>query len=86
MAYFICSHCGQREDIFDSEGGRRTAEELGVPFLGQIPLVTDIRKGMDTGVPIVVSDPDGPWSMAYRELAERVAQQVSIHSAQPQTV
>ncbi len=86
MAYFICSHCGQREDIFDSGGGRRTADELGVPFLGQIPLVTEIRVGMDTGKPILVSAPDSPWSRAYREVAERMAQQISIQSAQPEPV
>lgn len=81
MAYYICGHCGERENIFDADGGKLTAEELGVPFLGQIPLVTGIRKGMDEGIPIVVGEPDGPWATAYREVAERLAQQVSIRAA-----
>ena len=37
MSYFVCSHCGQREEIFDNGGGRRAAEELGIPFLGRYP-------------------------------------------------
>ncbi len=81
MSYFVCSHCGERENVFDTGGGRKAAEELEVPFLGEIPLVTGIRKGMDEGVPIVVSEPESPWSRAYRDVAERVAQQVSIQNA-----
>jgi len=81
MAYYICSQCGRREDIFDTGGGRRVAELLDVPFLGEIPLVTSIREGMDEGRPIVVEDPDGPVSRAYIEAAEQVARQASIRNA-----
>jgi len=86
MAYFVCGHCGERENIFDTGGGERIAKELDVPFLGQIPLVTGIREGMDEGTPIVVADPESPWTQAYRDVAERIAQQVSIQNAQPEVV
>ena len=49
MSYYVCTHCGHREEIFDNGGGRRAAEELGVPFLGEIPLYTSIRVSGDTG-------------------------------------
>ena len=55
MSYFVCSHCGERENIFDAGGGRKAAEELKVPFLGEIPIDTNIRIGGDTGRPIVES-------------------------------
>ena len=53
MSYFICSHCGQRENIFDSGGGKWTAEELNVPFLGENPIDTKVRIGGDKGDAIV---------------------------------
>lgn len=81
MSYYLCPECGHRENIFDSDGGRRTATQYNVPFLGQIPLVTGIRRGMDEGTPIVIAEPDGQWTAAYREIAEHVAQQVSIQNA-----
>ncbi len=80
MAYYLCPHCGKREDIFDSGGGRRVAEMFDAPFLGEIPLVTKIRQGGDTGRPVILAEPEGPVARAYREVAERVAQQVSIQN------
>src|SRR5438132_1560775 len=52
MSYFICPHCGERTEIFSYGGGRKAADEWGIPFLGEIPLNPDIRVGGDTGTPI----------------------------------
>ena len=58
MSSFECPHCHQRTAIFDEGGGKRTAKELGVPFLGEIPLDPRIRRGGDTGEPMVaIFDP-----------------------------
>jgi ATP-binding protein involved in chromosome partitioning len=76
MSYFICRHCGEREEIFGHGGGQRTAEMLGVPFLGEVPLDPKVVVGGDSGEPIVVSDPQAPAAAAFRELARQVAQQV----------
>ncbi|HEV7764159.1 MAG TPA: Mrp/NBP35 family ATP-binding protein [Thermoanaerobaculia bacterium] len=76
MSYYICRHCGEREEIFGHGGGRRTAEMLGVPFLGEVPLDPKVVVGGDTGEPIVASDPAAPASMAFRELARQVVDQV----------
>ena len=54
MSYFICRHCGEREEIFGHGGGRKTAELLGVPFLGEIPIDPKVVVGGDSGEPIVV--------------------------------
>ena len=81
MSYYICSHCGAREDIFDNGGGRRAAEQLGVPFLGEVPLYTSIRVSGDTGTPIV-ADPAAPVQSAIlRSIARNVAAQVSIRNS-----
>jgi ATP-binding protein involved in chromosome partitioning len=84
MSYFICSNCGHREEIFDYGGGKRTAEELGVPYLGEIPLDTKIRIGGDLGAPIVASEPDSPNALIIRQIARQLAAQVSIrHLSKP---
>ncbi|HEY7475027.1 MAG TPA: P-loop NTPase, partial [Vicinamibacterales bacterium] len=67
-------------DIFGKGGGEQLAKELSVPFLGRIPIDEPVRRGGDSGVPIVVSAPDSPPARALFALAERVAQQVSIAS------
>jgi ATP-binding protein involved in chromosome partitioning len=80
MSYFVCPSCLTETDIFGKGGGEQLATDLSVPFLGRIPIDEPVRRGGDTGVPIVVSAPDSPPSRALFALAERVAQQVSIAS------
>jgi ATP-binding protein involved in chromosome partitioning len=81
MSYFVCSHCGEREDIFDNGGGKKAAEQIGVPFLGEVPLYTNIRVSGDRGTPIV-ADPKAPVQSAIlRSVARNVAAQVSIRNA-----
>jgi len=82
MSYYICSHCGAREEIFDNGGGKRTAADIGVPFLGEVPLYTTIRVSGDRGTP-VVADPAAPVQAGIlRAIARNVAAQVSIRNAQ----
>ena len=86
MSYFVCTHCGQRENIFDSGGGSKTAIELGVPFLGEIPIDTKIRVGGDKGNPIVAGEPTSEQSKSIRNIARNMAAQISIRNiAVPQT-
>ena len=72
MSYFVCPHCGERSDIFSHGGARKEAERLGVPFLGEVPLVMDIRETSDAGLPIVATKPDSAHAKIYREVAARV--------------
>jgi ATP-binding protein involved in chromosome partitioning len=76
MSYFVCRHCGEREEIFGHGGGQKTAAMLGVPFLGEVPIDPKVVVGGDTGEPIVASDPQSAASVAFRELARQVVEQV----------
>ena len=73
MSMFTCPDCGSSHAIFGHGGARDTAEKLGVPFLGEIPLVPRIRETSDAGTPVSVSVPDGPEALAFLELAKKVA-------------
>lgn len=72
MSYYICPHCGSRDDIFGHAGAQETAAELGVPFLGEIPLHIDIRTYADAGRPIVIAAPDGAHAKAYKNIAAKI--------------
>ena len=78
MSYFVCPHCHERSEIFSHGGGRDLAKELNVPFLGEIPLETQVRRGGDIGRPITATDPEHAVSAAFREVAKQLAAQVSI--------
>ena len=76
MSVFVCPHCGARTEIFKTGGGRRTAEQLGVPFLAEIPIEPEIVVGGDAGSPIVVTHPDSLAAKAFTGLAEAVTKAV----------
>ncbi|MBI3324029.1 MAG: Mrp/NBP35 family ATP-binding protein [Candidatus Omnitrophica bacterium] len=80
MSHYVCPHCGSREEIFGSGGARQTAERLGIPFLGEIPLATRIREASDQGRPVVLSDPDSAEAKAFTTVAEQLAAQISIRT------
>jgi ATP-binding protein involved in chromosome partitioning len=73
MSYFLCPSDGQRYDIFGNGGGEREAARLKVPLLGQIPIDIATREAGDRGRPIVVSAPNQPVALAFREIARRLA-------------
>ncbi len=72
MSYHLCPGCGARADLFGHGGGATMAKELGIPFLGEIPLARVIREASDRGLPFVAAEPAHPYARAFRELAERV--------------
>jgi ATP-binding protein involved in chromosome partitioning len=76
MSYYICPKCGHREEIFKHGGGRRTAGQLKVPFLGEIPLDPKVAIGGDAGEPIVAADPKSGVTEAYLHIAEEIAKQL----------
>jgi len=63
---------GRRYEIFGAGGGQLLADDLGVPLLGQVPLVTALREGGDVGAPVTLTDPSGEASRAFDALASRV--------------
>ena len=80
MSHFVCAGCGTEADIFGKGGGEALATELGIPFLGRVPLSQPVRTGGDDGTPVVASQPESAPARALAAAAERVAQQVSIAS------
>ena len=80
MSYFVCPNCRHEADIFGHGGGEGMATELGVPFIGRIPIYQPIREGSDVGVPLMISEPESPAARAFMQAAERAAAQVSIAS------
>jgi ATP-binding protein involved in chromosome partitioning len=81
MSYFICDGCDKRHHIFRSGGGKTLAENFKIPFLEEIPIITEVAEGGDSGVPIIMSNPESPASIAYKQLAGKVAAQLSIQQA-----
>jgi len=73
MSHFICPHCEETHRIFGSGGGKRLAEELDVPLLGEIPFFPAVLSGADRGDPIVVSEPSTPAAKALFDLAGRLS-------------
>ena len=80
MSHFECPSCGEATDLFGRGGGEALAQELNVPFLGHIPLYAPVRRGGDSGVPIVLAEPESAAARALISASERVAQQLSIAS------
>jgi ATP-binding protein involved in chromosome partitioning len=81
MSYYVCPHCGHRDDIFGHGGAREAAKQLGFPFLGEIPLDPRIRIQSDDGKPVAL-DENSTYGKAFRGVAEALAEQVSIANAQ----
>jgi ATP-binding protein involved in chromosome partitioning len=86
MSYFVCTNCQHEADIFGHGGGESMAKELGIPFVGRIPIYQPIREGSDSGVPLMISEPESPAARAFMAAAERTAAQVSIASYNRPTI
>jgi ATP-binding protein involved in chromosome partitioning len=84
MSYFLCPHCNERSDIFAHGGAAQAATQMGVDFLGEIPLDMAIRAGGDDGTPIVAAEPDGAYAQAYRAIAEKIWDKVGSGASQPE--
>jgi ATP-binding protein involved in chromosome partitioning len=86
MSYFACTNCHHESDIFGHGGGEKMAEELGIPFIGRLPIYQPIREGSDSGVPLMIAEPESPAGRAFMAAAERTAAQVSIASYNRPTI
>ena len=69
MSYLICPHCRERIDVFSFGGGRRTAEQMKVHFLGELPLNPEVRIGGDTGRPVALREALDKDTAGFLELA-----------------
>lgn len=86
MSYYLCPKCGNRDELFDHGGAKASAEELGVPFLGEIPLNVSLRRYGDGGTPEkLFTDTDDYVCEAISRVVENTAGQISIKSAETPT-
>ncbi|MFQ5722430.1 MAG: P-loop NTPase [Candidatus Aminicenantales bacterium] len=72
MSGLICPHCGQRINLFKEGGGQRAALELGVTFLGKIPIDPQIVSLGDEGKPFITAQPDSEASKAFNKIVEKI--------------
>jgi ATP-binding protein involved in chromosome partitioning len=78
MSYLVCAHCGEQTELFGSGGGASVADALSqlsgtaVPLLGQVPIDVRLREGGDSGIPLVLGDPDSPAGLALRKIADEL--------------
>ena len=79
MSGLICPHCSGEINVFRKGGGSNVADELGVPFIGNIPLDGEITMCSDKGTPIVQSHPDSIPAKAFMDVAEKCAGSLGIH-------
>ncbi len=81
MAGWVCPHCGEETDVFGRGGGERLAGEMGIPFLGRIPLDAAVASAGDLGRPTVLADPEGPAGRALRAVASRLWERLGATAA-----
>jgi ATP-binding protein involved in chromosome partitioning len=72
MSGYVCPSCGEKIDIFQSGGGKKMAEEAGVPFLGSLPIDPKIGMASDKGSPFVIEHADSPAAKAFIAIVEKV--------------
>jgi len=77
MSGLECPHCNETIDLFKTGGGETAAEEMGVNFLGRIPIDPHMVKMADLGQPYVVTEPDEPGPKAFHEIAKNLEEQVN---------
>lgn len=82
MSGFVCSHCGEKTEIFGTGAGQRASEAYGVEFFGSIPLTETIVVSGDSGTPILESHPDDAAATALQSVTGRVAQTIAIKADQ----
>ncbi|KAL1531981.1 iron-sulfur protein NUBPL-like isoform X1 [Salvia divinorum] len=78
MSYFKCPSCNEAHYIFGKGGAQKTADEMGMRFLGELPLETGIRSGSDEGVPVVISNPESFVSRAYGDIAKKIVSTLEL--------
>jgi ATP-binding protein involved in chromosome partitioning len=83
MAFYQCPACGHHDEIFSRGGGKSLAGELGVPFLGEVPIDTRVRFGGDSGKPVVVGAPDSDLAKTFLRVAAVVAGEIAKLNGPP---
>jgi len=78
MSHYTCPQCNHRDDLFGHGGARTTAQEMGIPFLGEVPLNSTMLEASQKGLPVVVSHPDSAPAKALRRVAQLTAGRLAV--------
>ncbi|MHA7841579.1 MAG: Mrp/NBP35 family ATP-binding protein [Gammaproteobacteria bacterium] len=78
MATHVCAHCGYEDDLFGAGGAQRLGVERQVDVLGSIPLHKKIREQCDSGMPIMVMDPEGDIALRYSAIGEKLLEKMAL--------
>src|ERR1700682_3539991 len=82
MSYYLCRKCGHRHEIFAHGGGERLARGLNVPFLGELPLVRELREGGDNATPLVAAHPNHVLAPVFKSIAANIIERLERPAAQ----
>ena len=77
MSGMVCPHCGEHIDLFKIGGGKKSAEELGVPFLGGVPIDPKVVHSGDDGIPIVLYDSGSQAAIAFMEIVDKINEKLN---------
>jgi len=78
MSYLSCPNCKEKINIFGKGGGKKISDQFNIPFIGEIPLTSQIMQGSDEGKSIIISDPNSEYSTAFSKLAKITAGRISV--------
>ena len=78
MSYWSCPDCGRVDHIFGKGGVKAEAKKRGLDLLGEIPISAEVRKSSDSGIPIIISDPESIQSKNYRIIAKSIIKSVKL--------
>jgi len=79
MSGFVCPHCGEITNIFKSGGGEDAANQLGIQFLGRIPLEAGVVNSGDKGMPVVIAEPDSASAKAFKSVVAKIVDTIENH-------
>ena len=79
MSGFVCPHCGEVTNIFKSGGGEDAANQLGIQFLGRIPLEAGVVNSGDKGMPVVLAEPDSASAKAFKSVVSKIVDTIENH-------
>jgi len=78
MSYLSCPNCHDRINVFGKGGGQKISEQFNIPFIGEIPLTSEIMQGSDVGKSIIISDPESEYSQAFYRISKVTAGRISV--------
>jgi ATP-binding protein involved in chromosome partitioning len=78
MSYLSCPNCHDRINVFGKGGGQKISEQFNIPFIGEIPLTSEIMQGSDVGKSIIISDPGSEYSQAFYRISKVTAGRISV--------